>query len=78
MFLSGKGVVCCGYNFGYVENRVAFDGSGEVQLIFMARYLLGNLKVPQSFEIEFGRGACGLNVLAEEPDFISDLVSRGG
>ena len=49
-----------------MENRAAFDGSGEVQLICMARYLLDNLKAPQSFEIEFRRGACGLNVSAEE------------
>ena len=56
---------------------MAFHGSGEVQLIAMVRNLLSNLKSLQSFEIELGRGACGLDMAAEEPNLISDLVCRG-
>ena len=56
---------------------MAFHGRGEVQLISMAGYLLGNLKSPHSFEVEFERGACGLDMSAKESNLISDLVSRG-
>ena len=35
-----------------MEDRVAFHGSGKVQLISMAGYLLSNFKSPQSFEVK--------------------------
>ena len=56
---------------------MAFHGSGEVQFISMAGYLLGNLESPQSLEVELRRGACGLDMSVKEPNFISNLVCRG-
>ena len=61
-----------------MENWVAFHGGRKVQLISMVVYFLDNLKSAQPFEVKFRRGACGLNVSAEEPNLISDFVHRGG
>ena len=60
-----------------MKNWVAFHGNGKVQLISMAGYFMGNLIPSQSFKIEFGCGACGLDMSAEEPNFILDFLCRG-
>ena len=43
----------------------------------MAGYLLNDFKSSQPNELEFRRGAYGLDMSAEEPNFIPDFVYRG-
>ena len=71
LFLSNEGVASCGFNKRYMENCMTFHGSGEVQLISVAAYFLGNLKSPQPFEVNSG-------CVGGEPKLISDFVCRGG